>query len=161
MALKYRRLSYRPWPVTVAFLDCDEATGQVAETEQSFIGHFNACTEADLLAARRTIFGNETDKKVKARLDDMSVADYAALEAGFFARLMCGWSALTDEAGVVILYTEAGLAEICTGPDGAAFRRGINRAIAEIRFGMAPAKNSSTSPAPGLASASGEATSAS
>lgn len=154
--MKYRKLTHRPWPVTVTFHECDETTGEVREVEQSFIGHFTPFTEADLLEHRSAVFGDEADKAVKARLDDMPVADYAALEAGFFTRLMCGWSAVTDEQDAPLAYTAEQLRALCCGPDGAAFRRGINRAVSEIRFGVAPAKNSSTSPVPGPTPASGE-----
>lgn len=159
--LKYRKLDHRPWPVSVGFLDCDEANGEVTETEQTFIAHFKPFSEAELLAARRQVFGDEADAAVKATLDEMPVARYAELEAAFFCALVTGWSKVTDEIGSHVPYSGAALTALCTGQDGPAFRRGFNRAISQIRFGVAPAKNAGTSPSPGPAPASGEAASAS
>jgi hypothetical protein len=158
--LKYRKLTHRPWPVAVAFLDCDEATGAVTETEQTFIAHFKPFSEADLLAARRQIFGDEADPTNKARLEEMPVAVYAMLEAAFFAALVTGWTQVSDESGGGVPYSDAALTALCTGEDGPAFRRGFNRAISQIRFGVAPAKNAETSPSPGPTPASVEAASA-
>jgi hypothetical protein len=158
--LKYRKLDYRPWPVAVAFLDCDEATGTVTETEQTFIAHFKPFSEAGLLAARRSAFGDEADPTNKARLEEMPVARYAELEAEFFADLVIGWAKIADESGRDVPYSAAALTALCVGEDGPAFRRGFNRAISQIRFGVAPAKNAETSPSPGPTPASVEVASA-
>lgn len=159
--LTYRKLDYRPWPITVGFLVCDETTGAVTEVEQSFIAHFKPFTEADLLEARRKLFGDEVEAEDRQRIADMAVAAYAVLEAGFFAALMCGWAQMTNEAGTPLPYSAEALTGLCCGPDGAAFRRGINRAVSEIRFGVAPAKNAETSPSPGPVPAAVEAASTS
>lgn len=159
--LTYRKLDYRPWPITVAFQVCDEATGQVAEVDHRFIGHFIPFAEADLLALRLSVFGDEAEAGNKQRLADMPVADYERLEARFFAGLLCGWSQVADEHGTAMPYSAEALKGLCCGPDGAAFRRGINRAVSEIRFGVAPAKNAETSPSPGPVPAAVEAASTS
>lgn len=154
--LTFRKLDYRPWPVTVAVHVCDEATGQVAEVEHRFIGHFIPFAEADLLALRLSIFGDEAEAGNKQRLADMPVADYERLEARFLGGLLRGWSQVADEHGAAVPYSAETLRELCTGHDGATFRRGFNRAVSEIRFGVAPAKNVETSPSPGPVPASGE-----
>ena len=159
--LKYRKIAHRPWPVSVTLAECDEASGDVAESEHVFIGHFKPFTEADLLAARLDVFGDESDPAVKQAQDAMPVAEYAVQEARFFGGLMCGWSQVADEAGHPVPYSAAALQGLCTGPDGAAFRRGFNRAVSQIRFGVAPAKNAVTSPSPGPTPAPGEAAPAS
>lgn len=153
--LKYIKLDYRPWPVTITSQVCDETTGDVTEKEDRFIGKFTRFDESDLLALRLEVFGDETDAKNKQRLADMPIADYAQLEARFFAGLLSGWSQVADDDGD-ITYSANLLQALCTGPDGAAFRRGFSRAISEIRFGVAPAKNAETSPSAGLAPAAGE-----
>lgn len=154
--LKFRKLDYRPWPVFVTFLVCDEATGAVAEAEQSFVAHFKPFTEDDLRTLRSSFFGDEAEAENKRRLADMPIADYAVLESGFFAALVCDWAQVTNEAGTPLPYSAETLRELCTGHDGATFRRGFNRAVSEIRFGVAPAKNVETSPSPGPVPASGE-----
>lgn len=154
--LKFRKLDYRPWPVGVTFQVCDEATGVVTEVEQTFIAHFKPFSEADLLRARREVFGDETDVANNARINALPVAEYAVMESCFFAALVCGWSSIADEDGSPVSYSATALQGLCAGPDGAAFRRGINRAITQIRFGVAPAKNAETSPSPGPVPASGE-----
>lgn len=159
--LKFRKLDYRPWPVTVAFVTCDEDTGAVAELEQTFVAHFMCFAEADLLRIRREIFGDEANEVNQKRLADMPVAEYEQLEATFISNLVIGWSKVADEGGASVPYGAATLRAMCTGADGAAFRRGFNRAISQIRFGVAPAKNVETSPSPGPTPASVEAASAS
>lgn len=157
MALRVRKLSYRPWPVTVLFQECDEATGQVTEIPQTFIGHFKPFTESELLAHRLEIFGDETKQEVKDKMANTTLDQSAKQEAEFFARLMCGWSKVSAEDDADLAFSPARLRDLCTGDDGAAFRRGINSAIGEIRFGIGPLKNSVTSPAPGPTPAADEA----
>lgn len=157
MAFKIRKLDYRPWPVSVKFRECSESTGEVSDTPQVFIGHFRPFSEADIKRERLEIFGDEFADGYKASLASMPSSEYAEREAKFFAALMCGWAEVRDETGADIPFSAAALRDLATGPDGAVFRRGLNDAVVEIRFGLAPAKNSSASPAPGRSPAVGEA----
>jgi hypothetical protein len=157
MKLKYRKLPYRPWPVTVKLQECDEDTGEVVDVPQTFIGHFRPFTEEDVLAKRLEIFGDETEPETTKRLGNMPVAEYAKLEARFFQWLMCGWSKMTDDADTEIPYTDAALFAFTTGEDGSLVRRALNTAANEIRYGWAPAKNSKPSPVPGPDSSEGAA----
>lgn len=52
--------------------------------------------------------------------------------------------------------TEEALTGWVCGPDGLALSAGLNAALSEIRFGVAPAKNLPTSPALGPAPAADE-----
>jgi hypothetical protein len=156
MAFKIRNLQYRRWPVTIKLAECD-AAGQVVETEQQFIGHFSAFTEADIVKARTEVFGEVSDEAMAKSAQERPLGEQGALDAEFYGRLMCGWEQLTDETGAELPFSRETLKTICTGPDGMAVRRGIGQAIVEIRFGVAPAKNAVTSPAPGPAAGPGEA----
>ena len=156
MTFKIRKLQYRRWPVTIKLAECD-AAGQVVEAEQQFIGHFNAFTEADIVKARTEVFGAISDEDLAKNSQGRPLHEQGALDAEFYGHLMCGWEQLVDEAGDAFQFSREALKAICTGPDGMAFRRGIGQAIVEIRFGIAPAKNAVTSPAPGPASGPSEA----
>lgn len=147
--LKIRKLNYRPWPVTVTLVECDETTGEVTEVKHTFVGHFRPFDEAELLAHRRECFGDEDGDENKKRLGGLSVVEYNALEAQFFARLMCGWGGVADEDEASLPYSEQALAALVCGRDGAAVRRALNVAVNELRFGLAPRKNAVPSPAPG------------
>ncbi len=157
MAFKVRKLDYRPWPVSVKFRECNETTGEVTEAPQVFIGHFVPFSEADIKRQRLEIFGDELDAGYKASLATMPSAEYAEKETQFFAGLMSGWSEVRDESGAEMPYSAAALRELTTGPDGPVVRRALNDAVVEIRFGLAPAKNSGASPAPGPSPAAVEA----
>lgn len=148
---RYRKIEYRPWPVTVALLLCAETTGAVEEISKTFVAHFRPFTEAayqsDLVAAREAV-------PIPAGMleEDLPLALGLQRNADLFARLICGWGEeVRDEAGEPVAFTPAALAELITGPDGMAVSAGINRAITELRLGIAPQKNSLTSPSPGLA----------
>lgn len=148
MAFKVRKLDYRPWPVTVTQRDC-QSDGSVAESQVVFIGHFKYFTEDDVMAARAEVFGTGTEEELAAAAASRLLADEARLQAKFHASLMCGWAEITDEAGQPLPWSEDKLIELATGPDGMAIRAGLSQALLEIRFGIAPQKNGSTSPAPG------------
>jgi len=148
MAFRPVKTDVRRWPVVLTFHVCDDA-GSVAEIEQSFIGHFAPFTEDQYLALRREIFGDETDESVRRRIADTPVAEFAHLEARFFARLLRGWSHVENDDGTPRPYSAAALDALVTGEDGAVVRAGLNRSLVELRFGMAPRKNAATSPSPG------------
>lgn len=155
MTYTVRKLDYRPWPVSVGILVCDD-NGETTEVRQTFIAHFKPFTEEQVKAIREEIFGVGTDEELAARAEARCVADQGALEAQFLTRLVCGWSKLIDENDTPLTFSEAALIALATGMDGVPFRRGFNDAIVQIRFGIAPAKNVVTSPAPGPAPAADE-----
>ena len=148
MSFAVRKLAYRPWPVEVTLQKCN-SSGDVAEIKNTFVGHFRPFTEAcfehavkTARAAHPVIEGEDEDRPPMPIL--------LRRNADVFAQLMCGWGAeVTDEAGIPIPFSEAALIALVTGPDGLAVSVGINTALNQIRFGVAPAKNASTSPAPG------------
>lgn len=72
--------------------------------------------------------------------------------AAIFSRVLTGWGAeVRDENGASIPYSAEALSALVTGPDGRAVSVGINEALGQIRFGVAPQKNDATSPVPGPA----------
>lgn len=154
MAFKVRKIDHRPWPVTVRFKVCDDA-GKVAEVEQSFVGHFLSFSEEEhgavVDAVKQALPGPEDN-------GDIPFALVLQRNALYFEKLMCGWGPeVTDEADRPLPFSPAALKAMVTGPDGAAISDGLSRAIGELRFGMAPQGNLSTSPAPGEGSGAGEA----
>lgn len=148
MALKIRKINYRRWPVTIDTRDCQD-DGTIVEGKARFVVHFKPFTEAEVLALRNEIFGEGTDEALKARRDERPLAEQADLEARFLAGLVCGWEGVTDESGAPIPFSVAALTDAVTGADGFALRAALNAAVVEVRFGIAPAKNVETSPAPG------------
>lgn len=149
MAYRVRKLPYRPWPVTFTlFTSYDD--GRVESSEHGFIGHFKFFTE------------EQFDAVLKKYPEGKNPTPAQTLEnnAKIFAELMTGWSEMSDENGVPMPYSAERLAAIIKGEDGNAISGGINNALSQMRLGVAPAKNSSTSPAPGpTTSADGVATS--
>lgn len=148
---RYRKIDYRPWPVTVALLLCAEATGAVEEVSNTFVAHFLPFTEAEyqaaIEAARQAVPPPEGMQEA-----DMPLALGLRRNADLFARLISGWGdEVQDEAGESVAFSPAALAELVTGPDGMAISAGINRALTELRLGIAPQKNSLTSLPPGPA----------
>lgn len=153
MAITIRKITHRPWPVTVRIPVCDETTGQVAELEQTFIAHWQAFSESTLKA----VF-EEADRHFPPPAAGSVLPLDVALKknAWVFAQLLTGWSAVRDESENDIPYTEEALTDWVCGADGLALSAGLNASLSEIRFGVAPAKNSPTSPAPGPARAADE-----
>lgn len=178
MTFRMRKAGSRPWPVKFTLLDSNEE-GEVAPIEQGFIGFFVPFNEQqydDIIAEEERKFFGIDAAIVEANAtagESLAVIPQAppigerpphvtlALNARIFARFMNGWSKVMDADGNPIAYSTAALAELVTGPDGMAISVGINQALAQIRFGIAPAKNAQASPAPGLVPASGEAASTS
>lgn len=147
--LTYRKLKYRPWPVTVTLLSCDEETGVVTEATSDFVAHFKPFTEEELQAAK-----DEAKKQFPlpegVSEDDLPMPIVLKRNAVLFNRLMCGWGPqVKDESGQPVAYSETVLQDMVTGPDGGRISIGIHAAIAQLRFGIAPEKNSETSPLPG------------
>ena len=155
MAFTVRKITHRPWPVTVTLMEAD-AAGVVHEVENTFVGHFRAFTEEDFEAVMKEsavavpallATGAETSSSQEERLPLPVVLQRNAF---IFSRLMVGWGTeVRDEHGASIPYSAEALSALVTGPDGRAVSIALNTALSQIRFGVAPEKNVETSPAPG------------
>lgn len=151
-----RKSQFRPWPVTVRLNVADDQ-GVVTPVEYVFIGHFKPFTEAEhanLVEEIDDMFEKPEGKDVLPR------ATVLKRNAAYFGRLLGGWGGVVDEAGAEIAYSLAALTDMVTGPDGWQISEGVFEAIAQIRNGSAPEKNSLTSAAPGEQSRAAEATAA-
>lgn len=153
MAFKVRKLNHRPWPVTVKLQEGD-AAGNVVETAQTFVVHVRPFTEAEHADMMVALDAAWPLPEGRDRLDLKSIL---VRNADYFARLVVGWGPeVTDEAGLPLPYSSEALTALVTGPDGLALSAALNQAVNELRFGIAPAKNSATSPMPGEDSSAGE-----
>lgn len=146
-----RKSGHRAWPVTFTLIECDDA-GNVTEAESGFVAHFRRFTEAEYEGIVKRAVGEDARAP-----EDMQMPEILARNARIFGELMTGWSAVAGEDGAALPYSAEALAGLVTGPDGQAVSAGIHQAIAQIRFGIAPRKNSNASPAPGPAPGAGEA----
>ena len=141
-----RKIKTRNWPVTVIFNDCDE-NGTVTETKQTFIAKFSAFTEKEFNAVN------------KAALKKFPLADAPqAHHAHAISEFVVGWNDVNDENKNPIPFSRETLNSMITGEDGHILARAFYQAIAEIRTGVAPAKNVETSPTPGPTPKPGEET---
>lgn len=167
MSFIVRKTKYRAWPVTVSRLDCDENTGAVTEIKSTFVAHFTAFDEGEFAA-----IADEAEKKfappkpaqdgaqgegvaAPVKLDDgMPWATLLQRNAWIFCRLIVGWGDEVKNAdGSTLAYSPETLSALVTGPEGMAVSTGLHQALREIRFGIAPEKNSNASPVPGEDSA--------
>lgn len=156
MSFTVRKIKHRPWPVTVKLLESNFA-GEVVEREFDFVLHFNALSESEYKAIfdelnpspENSPASAEPQPGVEAPAIDKSLAALLANNARVFARVICGWSKVLDEHGEPLPYSNEALTAIVTGTDGLAISSGIHSALQQLRFGVAPAKNSPTSAAPG------------
>ncbi len=142
---KIRKINHRPWPVTIALKTCDD-DGEFSESQQVFIAHFRAFREADLI---EHVKAAEAAHPTPDGGDELPVALLLRRNAHLFCALIEGWRDIGDDEGAAIPYTPDALTALVTGPDGLAVSTGLNQAVAEIRFGIAPKKIAPTSPAPG------------
>ncbi len=174
MSFSIRKSASRPWPVKFSLLSGD-SEGEVTSTEYGFVLNFIPFSEAQFLA----IIEEETPEKFRVvkvpeqsadagaalpsipELPKPTTVETLAINARIFPRLVDGWSKVNDEDGNPAVYSAEAFAALITGPDGLAICGGINHAIAQMRFGIAPAKNAQASPAPGLAPAADGAASTS
>lgn len=186
MAFIVRKTKHRAWPVTVTLLVGDDA-GQVQAVKNTFVAHFRPFSEAEFDALVTRIAADDPPcLEPLPEVDEVLAPDLAPFEVAFergelaltaedaderpllsvilrrnaelFGSLIVGWGAeVRDEQGVSIPFSRATLAEMVTGADGVAISAGINTALGELRFGVAPAKNAETSPAPGPMAGADEA----
>lgn len=169
MSFTLRKLKHRPWPVTVKLLEADEA-GEVKENEFTFVLHFKPFTEAEFKVAFEAAHAEQAPPDAEKVLVaepvpvadsekpvDRPVALVLEKNSKLFARLVDGWGKVLTEDGPPAPYSPEALHALVTGPDGLAISAGILRALTELRFGVAPAKNLPTSAAPGPSPAAVEA----
>lgn len=153
MAFKVRKLNHCPWPVTVKLLESD-AKGCVVGVEQTFVAHWKTTSEAE-----RKAIAEALDEAYPIPAGRTALDNATALQrnAAYFCKLIVGWGdEVKDEAGLSIPFSTDVLAAMITGPDGMAISLGLINADSQIRYGVAPEKNSKTSPAPGESSGAGE-----
>lgn len=163
MSFILRKLKHRPWPVTVKLLDANEA-GEVSENEFTFVLHFKPFTEAEFKAALDALndekapaaAGEQAPAADAEKPVDRPIAATLEKNSQLFAQLVDGWNKVLDEAGQPVPYSPDALRALVIGPDGMAVSTGIHRALTELRFGLAPAKNLPTSAAPGPSPAAAE-----
>lgn len=150
MSFTVRRSAFRRWPISVALLEAD-AAGAVQESVSTFVGHFRPFSEADFDAAYKAAITQYPDPEGPAGSDESTpIKIVLQRNAAIFAALMVGWGdEVRDEQGQSIAYSAEALTALVTGPDGLAVSKGINAALGQFRFGVAPAKNALTSPEPG------------
>ena len=160
---KVRKLGYRPWPVTVTLMDCNES-GEVTELKQTFVGHFAMLPEKEITAISDQVFGSEEktgdDSAPAPKPLSETLSEMLEKNAKFFCKMLVGWGKeVVDENKTPIPFSAEALTTIVTGPDGIAFSAGINRAIFEFRHGIKPEleKNSPASPVDGPKTAEAEA----
>jgi len=161
MAFTVRKLAYRPWPVTVALFEADDA-GNVSEVKNTFVAHFKPFTEDEFEALRQAANAAHPaapDSLAPDPDENTPMPIVLRRNADLFCGVIVGWGPeVRDEHGVPLPFSPAALSALVTGPDGAAVSVGIHKAIVQIRFGAAPEKNVETSPAPGpIPSAGGAA----
>ena len=155
MSITIRKLKHRPWPVTIKRQICDE-DGTVSEVENTFVAHWKPFTEDDLQgifdAAEQAVPAPKSPGSDQADVANLKLREVLARNALIFPQLIVGWGPeVLDEDGQPLTYSTEELAALITGPDGMAISAGLNTAMSEIRWGVAPAKNSSTSPTAGPA----------
>lgn len=144
MSFRIRQVDYRPWPVTVTLLSSDEA-GNVTEQKHTFVGHFGDFNEASYDALVR-----EAETLHPKRDGQQDTVNTLKHNAHVFCGVLIGWGAeVTDDNDKPIPFTKERLTGLVTGKDGIAISNGINQAVNQLRFGIAPEKNSLTSPEPG------------
>lgn len=159
MSFILRKVKYRPWPVTVKLVTADEA-GVVTESEFVFVLHFGAFSEAVFKAILDELEAADKAPAVAEPVEGgavlttpsegRSLAYLLEKNAMLFGRVIEGWGKVVDEAGGAVPFSLGALHALVTGPDGLAVSAGIHQALSELRYGVAPAKNSPTSVAPGL-----------
>ncbi|AVG17776.1 hypothetical protein CFN79_18950 [Chromobacterium vaccinii] len=120
MAFVVKERSPIRWPVKVQ-LPTDG--GQTSEHE--FLGLFNRLPPADVIAMA------EEGVTEQANFPDMLRNNVSK-----FSRLLIGWEGVIDGDGKPLPFSLDLLRQLVTGPDGAAFSRGIWEAINDLTYGV-------------------------
>ena len=147
MAFTVRKITHRPWPVTITLMEAD-AAGVVHEVKNTFVGHFRPFTEEEFEAVMKesALIVPAPD----AQEERLPMPVVLKRNAFIFSRLLVGWGPeVRDEHGASVPYSAEALSALVTGPDGRAVSIALNTALTQIRHGVAPEKNVETSPAPG------------
>ncbi|MEN2424724.1 hypothetical protein AA0N74_01595 [Chromobacterium vaccinii] len=108
------------WPVKVQL----PADGGL-KSDQEFLGVFKRLAPEVVIAL--------------AQQDVDETASFTAmLQANVdkFGQLLVGWEGVTDAAGAALPFNLDLLHQLVTGPDGAAFSRGIWEAVNELTYGV-------------------------
>lgn len=156
MSFTLRKLQYRPWPVTVKLVESDES-GVVSASDLMFVAHFKPLSEAEIKAVFEEEIGDQLGEQ-NAPPVDKSIVNVLEANSRIFARLLCGWSKVLDEAGSPVSFTLDALRALIVGTDGLAVSAGLQVALSEMRFGTVAAKNLLPSVAPGQSPEPVEAT---
>lgn len=159
--MKVRVATVRRWPVNVVFQECS-ADGMIDAVEGVFIGLWKPFDEEAIAKLRSAIYGPEPETEearaaAKRAAEERTVAEAIDLEAKFIGALLDGWEQITGPDDQPLPYSQQALAGLLKGFDGAAYRRGFNQAILELRFGTASEKNVRASRSPGSATVASEA----
>lgn len=144
MGFVVRKDSCRRWPVTVR-IHVGDAAGVVTPVESTFVGHFKSFTEAEHAA----IVAKVDESFPPPAEGALPRERILARNADYLGRLLVGWDGVASEDDAPLLYSREALAALVCGPDGFAISDAFFTAIAEIRSGVAPLKNSPPSVAPG------------
>ncbi|OHX10505.1 hypothetical protein BI347_22270 [Chromobacterium sphagni] len=107
------------WPIKVLL----PADGGLTASHE-FLGVFNRLPPADIIALAQEGIDEQ------AAFPDMLQAN-----VGKFSRLLVGWEGVTDADDKPLPFSLDLLRQLVTGPDGAAFSRGIWEAINELTYG--------------------------
>jgi hypothetical protein len=160
MALRVRKSTIRKWPVTFTLMVGDDL-GDVSPVEQSFVAHWNPISEAEheaLLKETATQFGDpmpdDDSQAAKEKRAKLSQSQILERNAWYYAQRICGWGPeVAGEDGLPLPFSQDALKALVTGEDGNTISAALLVADRQVRYGIAPAKNASTSPAPGAAAA--------
>lgn len=155
--LKYRKAGHRAWPVDVTLQQCDEATGEVTAVTIRFVVYFTLFSEDDYLAA---VSAAEADlpQPDGETAEQLTWALALRRNAHVLCKLVCGWGPkVVGDDDRPLQFSQEALTGLITGADGRAMSAGFMAALLQLRHGVAPAKNSQTSPSPGQGSGEVEA----
>ncbi|MEO4030694.1 hypothetical protein ABH313_21915 [Chromobacterium vaccinii] len=108
------------WPIKVQ-LPADG--GQVIS--QEFLGVFNRLPPEKVIALAQD-----------GVVEDAAFPDMLRANVSKFSRLLVGWEGVIDGDGGQVPFSVDVLSQLVTGPDGAAFSRGIWEAINELTYGV-------------------------
>ncbi|MBM2884905.1 hypothetical protein JFK97_10950 [Chromobacterium phragmitis] len=107
------------WPIKVQLL----ADGGLTDKHE-FLGVFNRLPPEQVVALAQ-----------EGVSDEASFPQLLQANVDKFARLLVGWEGVTDADGQPLPFSLDLLRQLVTGPDGAAFSRGIWEAINELTYG--------------------------